>query len=443
MTDEQRRDVMIRTWRELTTDEKLVWNKIITGEFRVGVSRTLVIRALAEVAGLTPGVMAHRLMGHWKPTRESYEQLFAQERTAHDVSKPYPFFLAYPLEGTIEDLGDAGDWQAEWKWDGIRGQLIKRTTQADSENGAAPAAFTTASTISLWSRGEDLVTDRFPEIQEAAVLLPLGTVMDGEILAWKGDRPLPFADLQHRIGRKRVTDSLRKETPVAFMAYDLLEENGEDIREKPLSERRARLERLVTSLPPNPVFKLSLVHRQAAWVELRTSFEQARAQSVEGLMLKRLRSPYRVGRVKGDWWKWKIDPYHIDAVLIYAQQGHGRRASLFTDYTFGVWEQGKLVPIAKAYSGLSDEEIRQVDSFVRRNTLERFGPVRVVKPELVFELAFEGIQASGRHKAGIAVRFPRMSRWRQDKKADEADTLDNLKALLKVHEGAPAGETVA
>ena len=421
LPDDKRKQLMQQTWRELDVQQKLVWNKIITGEFRVGVSRTLVLRALAEVAGIEPGVMAHRLMGHWKPTADDFRRLLNPETGTADLAKPFPFFLAYPLDGPAENLGPAEEWQAEWKWDGIRGQLIKRIAK---DPNASPI-------ISLWSRGEDLVTDRFPEIVAAAAGLPAGTVLDGEILGWRDRRPLAFGFLQRRLGRKNVSPKVQNEFPVVFMAYDLLEWAGKDVRGKPLAERRAILETLVHSQPPESVIKLSPVLRAPSWEALGAAFARAREEAVEGIMLKRLASPYRVGRQKGDWWKWKTEPYHIDAVLIYAQPGHGRRASLYTDYTFGVWDQGKLVPIAKAYSGLSDEEIRQVDAFVRRNTTERFGPVRVIKPELVFELAFEGIQASTRHKAGIAVRFPRMSRWRTDKKADEADTLDALKVLAQ------------
>jgi DNA ligase 1 len=412
LPDAARRELMVRTWRELDTRGKLVWNKIITGEFRVGVSRTLVIRALAEVAEISPGVMAHRLMGEWQPTGAEYGRLMSRETTTQDITRPYPFFLAYPLEESPEDLGVAGDWQAEWKWDGIRGQIVRREGQ-----------------VALWSRGEELLSDRFPEIIRAAHDLSVGTVLDGEILAWRQGRPLPFGDLQHRIGRKRVDLKLEAEVPVVFMAYDLLEFAGEDWRLKPLRERREQLEKVIHSLPAGP-FQLSPLVPAADWPRLHEAFERARQEGVEGLMLKRAGSPYRVGRQKGDWWKWKVEPFHVDAVLIYAQPGHGRRASLYTDYTFGLWQEGQLIPIAKAYSGLTDEEIRKVDAFVRRNTLERFGPVRVVKPELVFELAFEGIQLSNRHKAGIAVRFPRMSRWREDKKADEADTLEALKAMI-------------
>jgi DNA ligase 1 len=421
LSDDERRRLMLQTWQELSTDQKLVWNKLITGEFRVGVSRTLVIRALADVAGVSPGVMAHRMMGGWKPSAAAYRGFLNPENQAQDLSQPYPFFLAYPIDGTPESLGDLSAWQAEWKWDGIRGQVIRRE--------GSP---------SIWSRGEDLVTERFPEIRDAAAHLPSGTVLDGEILGWRGKRPLSFGFLQTRLGRKNVTARLREEAPVAFMAYDLLEAGGVDLRERPLSQRRQRLEAILAALPANSVFRVSPVVQSSSWETLREAFGRAREQGVEGLMLKRLASPYRVGRVKGDWWKWKIDPYHIDAVLIYAQHGHGRRASLFTDYTFGVWKEGQLVPVAKAYSGLTDEEILKVDAFVRRNTLERFGPVRVVKPELVFELAFEGIQPSNRHKAGVAVRFPRMSRWRLDKKPDEADTLEALKALAQTAWGSAA-----
>jgi DNA ligase-1 len=335
-----------------------------------------------------------------------------------EISKPYPFYLAYPLDVPPEELGDVHDWQLEWKWDGIRAQLIRR--QDD---------------IVIWSRGEELVTDRFPEVVRAAdVCVPDGTVLDGELVAWEGTRPLPFAQLQRRIGRKKVTPRIMTEVPIVFIAYDLLEWEGTDLRPQPLTYRRERLEAW-HCVQTSERLRLSVTHIAGSWEEVRQIVEKARENHVEGLMIKRRLSSYGVGRTKGDWWKWKIEPYHVDAVLIYAQSGTGKRASLFTDYTFGVWHEGQLVPVAKAYSGLSDAEIREVDRFIRGNTLDRFGPVRVVKAELVFELAFEGIQWSGRHKAGLALRFPRMARWRKDKQPPDADTLETLQAMIKGGEG--------
>lgn len=400
-----------QVWRMLDTRQRLVWHKLIMGEFRVGVARTLVARALAAAAGIPAPEMSHRLMGDWQPTAEDYGRLMSGGST-NDVSQPYPFFLAHPLVGQPQELGERAEWQVEWKWDGIRAQLIRRQGQ-----------------VLVWSRGEELVTDRFPEVQEVGRLLPDGTVLDGEILTWRDERPLPFALLQRRIGRKVVSARLRQEAPVVFLAFDLLEWEGSDVRQQPLSQRRELLESLARGVHRDFALRISPLVETAGWEELIQLRSGARERGVEGLMLKRRDGAYGVGRPRGQWWKWKIDPYAIDAVLIYAQRGHGRRASLYTDYTFGVWNHGELVPIAKAYSGLTDEEIREVDRFVRDNTLEKFGPVRVVRPELVFELHFEGIQISNRHKAGLAVRFPRMARWRTDKRPQEADTLDTLRRL--------------
>jgi DNA ligase-1 len=390
--------------------QRFAWNKLLTGEFRVGVSQSLVVRAIAETSGISTEVIAHRLMGEWQPTAEFWKQLVAPDTADADVSQPYPFFLAYPLEGAVQDLGDIHDWQIEWKWDGIRAQLIRRQWRTF-----------------LWSRGEELITDRFPEIEALGALLPEGTVIDGEVLPWKDGAPLPFAQMQRRIGRKVLGQKILSEVPVVLIAYDLLEFEGVDIRDRPIEWRRAQLEAIA---PPHSALVVSPLVAAASWDDLARLRQESRARKVEGCMLKRHGSPYRVGRRRGDWWKWKIDPYSVDAVLIYAQPGSGRRASLFTDYTFGIWDNGKLVPFAKAYSGLSDEEIRQVDAFVRRNTIEKFGPVHAVKPELVFELAFEGIQLSPRHRSGIAVRFPRMARWRHDKKAEDADSIETIRALL-------------
>ena len=411
--EDAQREMMIESWRELGSRERFVWNKLITGSFRVGASQQLVVRALAQMSGVPEGVLSHRLMGTWDPTPEFFERLTAGDTRDADISRPYPFFLAYPLETDPMTLGDPGDWIAEWKWDGIRAQLIRRS-----------------GLTFLWSRGEELLAGRFPEVEEAGALLPDGTVIDGELLPWVDGAPLPFAQLQRRIGRKNVGRKILDDVPVALIAYDLLEDSGTDIRTLPLQERRERLAAVLRSLPPERVILSSAVP-VPDWAAAADARLGARAVGAEGLMLKRLSSAYGVGRRRGEWWKWKVDPLSVDAVLIYAQPGSGKRAGLYTDYTFGVWEGDHLVPFAKAYTGLTDEEIRKVDAYVRRNTLEKFGPVRTVKPQLVFELAFEGIQRSSRHKSGIAVRFPRMARWRTDKKAEEADTIETVRKLLK------------
>ncbi len=412
-SDEERRESLINSWREMNAKERFVWIKLITGEFRVGVSQSLVVRALASVSGVEAAVISHRLMGDWQPTPEFHHQLIAKDSEDADVSRPYPFYLAYPLETAIKTLGEIAEWQVEWKWDGIRSQLIRRKWRTY-----------------IWSRGEDLVTERFPELEAMGGTLPEGTVIDGEILPWKDGKPLPFAQLQRRIGRKALGPKILADVPVVIVAYDLLEAEGVDIREEPLEVRRSKLAAIVEAAAGTGRIILSPVVKSESWEALTMARSESRDRLVEGFMLKRLGSAYRTGRKRGDWWKWKVEPFSVDAVLIYAQAGHGRRASLFSDYTFAVWDNGTLVPFAKAYSGLTDEELHKVDAYIRRNTVEKFGPVRSVKPELVFELAFEGIQKSPRHKSGIAVRFPRMARWRTDKKAEEADTLESLRALL-------------
>lgn len=414
LPEEEQRPRLIAAWRELTSGQRFVWNKLITGSFRVGVSQGLVLRGLSRASGIEPPVLEHRMMGHWEPTAAWFTSLLAEDTEDVDTSRPYPFFLAHPLEAEPDSLGDPAAWQAEWKWDGIRAQLVRRSGETF-----------------LWSRGEELVTDRYPELHAAAERLPDGTVLDGELLGWKDGRVLPFAELQRRIGRKTVGKAILNQVPVRLVAYDILERLGEDIRPEPLQQRRIWLEEIVSAVALPDRLGLSPLVLSADWSGLAAERETSREQNVEGLMLKRLDSPYRVGRVRGDWWKWKITPLSVDAVLIYAQAGSGRRASLYTDYTFALWnEQGELVPFAKAYSGLSDEEIRKVDAFIRRNTIEQFGPVRSVKPELVFELAFENISRSKRHKSGVAVRFPRILRWRTDKPIEEADRLETLWAQL-------------
>lgn len=418
-------------WAQLDRNSLLVCLKLITGSFRVGVSKLLVTRALAQLADLDAKQVAQRLVGYTdlshRPSAEHYRALIAApsaEEHAQRGGQPYPFFLAHALQQPVEQfdalLGPVTDWQTEWKWDGIRAQLVKRDSQ-----------------LWIWSRGEELVTERFPELHALADCLPDGSVLDGEILVWKDDAVQPFALLQQRIGRKTLGKKLLADAPVVLLAYDLLEWRGEDWRNRPQHERRQQLENVVAASQAQALRLSPLLHA-STWADLARQREQSRSLGVEGLMLKAREALYGVGRTKdmGVWWKWKIDPFTVDAVLIYAQRGHGRRASLYSDYTFAVWDappgtpQRTLVPFAKAYSGLSDAEMRSVDAIIRKTTLETFGPVRSVTPSMVFELAFEGIALSNRHKSGIAVRFPRMARWRQDKPVEQADDLATLQALL-------------
>lgn len=412
--EESRKERIIEAWKVLTQNERFVFNKLITGGFRAGVSQKTIINALSESENIETNVLSHRLMGNWHPDRISYAELLTGENIYDEISKPYPFFLAYPIDTGPDDLGNADEWQAEWKWDGIRGQLIHR-------NGE----------LFIWSRGEELVTEKFPEFESVKAFLPDGIVLDGEIMCFAEGKPLPFNVLQTRIGRKNITEKILKEAPVVFMIYDVLEFNDEDVRSKSLEERVELISNFKSQITNILSLKISEHIKFSDWDELKKIRESSRENLTEGIMLKRKNSPYQVGRKKGDWWKWKIDPLTVDAVMIYAQKGHGRRADLYTDYTFAVWDEGKLVTFTKAYSGLTDKEIKEVDAFVKRNTLEKFGPVRTVKPELVFEIAFEGIAKSSRHKSGVALRFPRILRWRRDKKIEEADSLESLKKLLK------------
>ncbi len=411
-SDEAKKKFLVDAWRQLSPYEVFVFNKLLMGSLRIGASQTLVIRAIGEAIGQDPSIISHRIMGKWDPQVISFHDLIHAANSTDGLSKPYPFYLAYAIEGELEDLGDATDWFTEWKWDGIRSQLIVRKGQ-----------------LFIWSRGEELITDKFPELHALKAYIPDGTVLDGEILCWGNGRPLPFNVLQTRIGRKNVTKKILSEAPVILMGYDVLEYNGRDLRGETQEARRRLLETLAESIH-QPVFNTSPLVNFSTWNELRELHHQSRERGAEGFMIKRKAAMYQVGRRKGDWWKWKVDPLSVDAVLIYAQKGSGRRSELYTDYTFAVWDDGKLIPFAKAYSGLTDVEIKEVDRFIRQNTLEKFGPVRTVKPELVFEIGFEGINKSTRHKSGIAVRFPRMLRYRKDKPASEADTLTNLRTIL-------------
>jgi DNA ligase-1 len=427
---EQQAAAVRRLWQGLSAQQLLVANKLLTGGLRIGVAKGLVVKALAQLSGVEDAVLQHRLMGGFSPNAQAWETLLAPtDALAAVPSRPYPFFLASPLElnaGTAEGAplsGPTEHWLVEWKWDGIRGQLIRRQGQSF-----------------LWSRGEELLNDAFPELIDAATTLDDGTVLDGEVIVWhpSSTRPASFAELQRRLGRKSIGRRLLAECPAAFVAYDLLEWEGEDWRPRPLSQRRTALESLIqqlpvaTQTPAAGLLRLSERLTLAHWAELEPLRQQATDSGAEGLMLKAMGSPYLAGRKRGHWWKHKRDPFRLDAVLMYAQAGSGRRANLFTDYTFGLWDgSGQLVSFAKAYSGLDDGEITALDRWIRSHTTERFGPVRAVEPLQVFELAFEGIQRSARHKSGIAVRFPRISRWRRDKPAAEADSLISALGLLE------------
>lgn len=412
-TDEQKQEAIVNRWMHMEYAERFVFNKLITGNFRMGVSKQLVIKALALHFKMEEQLVAHRLMGQWNPLEINLKELLFEDDKTNRTYQPYPFFLAYQLDAAPETLGDISEWQIEEKLDGIRGQIIVRDRN-----------------LFVWSRGEELMTDKFPEFAPLKDLLPDGTVLDGEVIPWKDGKPLPFAIMQTRIGRKSITAKTLQEAPLVMVCYDLLELNGADIRQEPLSYRRKQLAHLLASLNPGAALVLSPALVCNDWEDVKEIRAAARNDNYEGVMLKRLDSIYETGRRRGNWWKWKVDPLTVDGVLIYAQQGHGRRANLFTDYTFAVWDNDILVPFAKAYSGLTDKEIGEVDNWIKKNTIDKFGPVRSVKTELVFELAFEGIQLSGRHKSGVALRFPRILRWRKDKIAAEANTKNDLMQLI-------------
>ncbi len=416
---QEKKAKVLWAWNHLDPWSCFVFNKMMMGGFRIGVSQKLTVKALAQYTGKEESDLAHRLMGNWQADAVDFKTLIIDKKAADDLSKPYPFYLAYQIDSEVEELGKPELWQAEPKWDGIRGQLIIRGGKHY-----------------LWSRGEELISDKFPEFDPSPSLIPDGTVFDGELLAYRNDQTLGFQELQPRISRKNLSKKILQEAPVIMRVYDLLEWKGKDLRERPQAERRELLEQVFAELPDNQIFQLSPKISFSGWDELREIRSRSREEGHEGIMLKRKEGIYQVGRKKGDWWKWKVEPLSIDAVLIYGMRGHGRRANLYTDYTFAVWDGDKLVPFTKAYSGLTDAEFREVDRFIKQNTIERFGPVRSVKPELVFEIAFEGIQASKRHKSGIALRFPRMKRWRKDKKANEANRLSDLKDLLKLYPSA-------
>lgn len=412
--DAFKKQFITKAWDSLETSERFIFNKLISGNFRIGVSNKMLVNALAKQSDTESAKIMHSIMGKWLPSEINYKDLIHGKHVNTDNSWPYPFCLAYAMEGLPSALGETRDWQAEWKWDGIRGQIVKR-------NGE----------LFIWSRGEELVTEQFPELHFLLHELEDGTVLDGEILSIKDGKVQAFSILQQRLNRKTIHKNQLNDAPIGFYTYDLLEYKGRDIREESLSKRRELLEELIPNLKTKDIVMLSPIVPFKQWDELAKLRESSRDLNSEGIMLKRLDSSYHAGRKRGDWWKWKINPYTVDAVMIYAQKGSGRRANFYTDYTFAVRDGEQLITIAKAYSGLTDKEIKEVNAFVLKNAIEKFGPVRTVKPELVFEIAFEGIAESKRHKAGLALRFPRIARWRKDKKAEEINTLDDLRQLLQ------------
>lgn len=421
-SDSEKKRYLFDNWKILDYYERFVFTKLITGGFRIGVSQKLMTRALSKATQIDEDILAYKLMGNWDPNTISFQQLVLEKNKNDYLSKPYPFYLAYALEEVPKSLGDVEQWSAEHKWDGIRSQVILRNNE-----------------LFVWSRGEELVTDKYPEFESFVGEIPNGTVIDGEILPYIKGTIGTFNDLQKRIGRKTVSKSLLSKVPVILKAYDLLEWKGEDIRNYPFLGRRKLLEQLFANLTERSQrelpLQLSATMSFESWEAMANERELSREKHSEGLMLKRKDSPYLVGRKKGDWWKWKVDPLTIDAVLTYAMRGHGRRSNLFTDYTFALWDENdkgerELVTFAKAYSGLTDAEFRRLDAWIKKNTLERFGPVRSVTPHHVFEIAFEGIAHSKRHKSGVATRFPRMLRWREDKNIHEANSLSDLKKMI-------------
>lgn len=415
---------LIELWSRYDLLERFVLNKLLTGNLRVGVSTKLVTKGLSQWCGVPTEELCHRMMGEWEPSETFFEQLVAPEYSGASPAKPYPFCLAHPLPEGYSGQNPVGDFLVEWKWDGIRAQLVRRSGQTY-----------------LWSRGEELLEGRFPEIELAAEGLPDGVVLDGEVLGYRAGSPLPFTLLQRRIQRRKPGVKLLGEVPVVFIAFDVLEHEGKDLRQEAYQQRRSLLESLALGgVSGEETLRVSTVYSFDDWESLFQMRDTARGHGAEGMMLKHRQGCYDVGRVTGTWWKSKVTPYTIDAVLVYAQRGHGRRAGMFSDYTFALWDEDRLVPFAKAYSGLSDQEIVRVDRWIKENTQKKFGPVHEVPAHLVMELAFENLQESSRHKSGIAVRFPRIVRWREDKQARDADRLEDIRKMLRGEGGSGLGD---
>ncbi|MBT5377938.1 MAG: ATP-dependent DNA ligase [Opitutae bacterium] len=412
-------------WARLRPEDLLPYHKLMMGAFRMGISNGNLCRALGDINNVPPAIIAQRMMGKWQPGDRTLQNIIVSATTEEDLNAPVPFCLASPLMAKVNTLGDNAEWQIEWKWDGIRAQLIK------SHSGTL-----------IWSRGGESVGGAFPEILEAAKLLPKGVCLDGEILAWNQNGLMPFHDLQRRLGRKSPGVQIQRTVPTRFIAYDIIRFAGEDLRNKVLVKRRHLLEQLVTSLPSQYPIGISRPVEAGNWEEYQILRDESREKGVEGFMLKHIESRYNPGRKKGGWYKWKIAPLEADMVLVGAQMGHGRRANIFSDYSLAVWHKDELVVVAKAYSGLTDNEILKVDKQIRKTIIGKFGPVRSVKPMIVFQVAFEGVQRSRRRKTGVGLRFPRIQRWRQDKLPEEAGHLDEIMALGQLQNLESPGQVV-
>ena len=421
ISEEEKVEMIKYYWEIIPKENLLVFNKILTGSFRIGVSKGLVRKSLSKMLNMDESIISHRLMGQFIPSAKTYNFIISKKFHQKELGyKPYPFQLANPLDIQVKDL-NLDDYQFEWKYDGIRGQIVKRRKN-----------------ITIWTRGEELVNNSFPELVNLISLINDDFVIDGEILIWnsKKDCPDDFGLLQKRIRRNSPSNKILKDLPISFITYDLLELNGKDLRENILSIRREILEKLYSSWKEkstDPYFhklKITKLIKVFDWYDIEKKKNNSRSLNTEGLVIKNKNSKYLPGRKRGNWWKYKVDPMQLDAVLIYAKGGSGKRADLYTDYSFALWKDKELTKFANAYSGLTNEEIKELDKWIRKNTLNKFGPVRSVKPFFVFEISFENIQFSSRHKSGIAVRFPRITKWRKDKNIHEADTLENAYKLM-------------
>lgn len=414
-TEEKKRKYVTEMWAVLNDKERFVFNKMLTGGFRIGVSQKMMTKALSQVINKEESEISYHLMGNWDPLKINFNGLFFSKEDKANKAHPYPFCLAHPLVNEVSSLGSPEDWCAEYKWDGIRGQLIYRQGE-----------------LFLWSRGEELITHQFPEFESIKNTFSDHFVIDGEILVKRKGAIQPFTDLQKRLGRKSPGKKTISDYPAHFIAYDILEYNDLNLCSHPLKTRKKVLNDLL-SPSPNDLISISTTIHFDHWTTLEKARSNARTIGTEGLMLKNYRSIYTAGRKTGSWWKWKIDPFTIDVVMVYAMRGHGRRANLFSDYTFALWEKGELLTVTKAYSGLTDKEMKEVDQFIKKNTIEKFGPVSSVAPEMVFEIAFDGLMKSSRHKSGFALRFPRIKRIRHDKSAKEANSLEDLEKLYNIY----------
>ena len=411
---EAQKALVFKSWEVLDKAERFQFNKLVTGSFRVSVSQRLMTRALSLATGMPETVLAHRISGGWDPESTAFQDLVREQSPTEEAGRPYPFQRIHPLEEGPNVLGETSGYLIDWKWEGIRCQLIRRSSNSF-----------------IWSEKGELITGAFPAIASALDNFPEGLVLDGEIVIMQDAGVGPASGIEKRLGMKKPGPKALRELPAAFIAFDILEREGTDLRDRPLLERKQQLLDLAGQVDATgEVILFSDPLPVNDWADVAGFRAEARNMRADGLLIKKRELPYRSGDVEGPWLHWKPEAHTINALLIYATRGQGGSTRQYTDLSFAVWAGDQLVPFTRTIEGLPEEDMAELSSWIRENTVERFGPVRSVRAEQVFEIAFEGIEPSSRHRSGLILRSPRILRWCRGLTPDRAGKLSSLKKLL-------------